>query len=170
METGTIKKITYAVVAVIMALLLSYFIGRRDGFNSSLRGETESVDTMYVHDTIMQYRPILEERVVYKREYVPVPVTDTLWKHDTLYVYLDREQVVWQDSLSRVYASGILPQIDSVQHYITERIVTKEVIIHVKKPCRWGVGVHAGYGVQLGDQVRTAPYIGVGVSYNILSW
>jgi hypothetical protein len=87
-----------------------------------------------------------------------------------LYVYLDREQVVWQDSLSRVYASGILPQIDSVQHYITERIVTKEVTIHVKKPCKWGVGVHAGYGVQLGDQVRTAPYIGVGVSYNILSW
>lgn len=168
METDTIKKITYAVVAVIMALLLSYFIGRRDGFNSAVRGETESVDTMYVHDTIMQYRPILEERVVLKK--VPVPVTDTLRIHDTLYVYLDREQVVWQDSLSRVYASGILPQIDSVQHYITERIVTKEVTIHVKKPCKWGVGVHAGYGVQLGDQVRTAPYIGVGVSYNILSW
>lgn len=168
METGTIKKITYAVVAVIMALLLSYFIGRRDGFNSAVRGETESVDTMYVHDTIMQYRPILEERVVLKK--VPVPVTDTLRIHDTLYVYLDREQVVWQDSLSRVYASGILPQIDSVQHYISERIVTKEVTIHVKKPCRWGVGIHAGYGIQLGEQVKTAPYIGVGVSYNILSW
>ena len=170
METGTIKKITYAVVAVIMALLLSYFIGRRDGFNSAVRGETESVDTMYVHDTIMQYRPILEERVVYKREYVPVPVTDTLWKHDTLYVSLDHEQVVWQDSLSRVYASGILPQIDSVQHFISERVVTKELTKVVKKPCRWGVGIHAGYGIQLGEQVKTAPYIGVGVSYNILSW
>lgn len=170
METGTIKKITYAVVAVIMALLLSYFIGRRDGFNSAVRGETESVDTMYVHDTIMQYRPILEERVVYKREYVPVPVTDTLWKHDTLYVSLDHEQVVWQDSLSRVYASGILPQIDSVQHFVSERVVTRELTKVVKKPCRWGVGIHAGYGIQLGEQVKTAPYIGVGVSYNILSW
>ena len=170
METGTIKKITYAVVAVIMALLLSYFIGRRDGFNSAVRGETESVDTMYVHDTIMQYRPILEERVVYKREYVPVPVTDTLWKHDTLYVSLDHEQVVWQDSLSRVYASGILPQIDSVQHFVSERVVTRELTQVVKKPCRWGVGIHAGYGIQLGEQVKTAPYIGVGVSYNILSW
>ena len=170
METGTIKKITYAVVAVIMAMLLSYFIGRRDGFNSAVRGETESVDTMYVHDTIMQYRPILEERVVYKREYVPVPVTDTLWKHDTLYVSLDHEQVVWQDSLSRVYASGILPQIDSVQHFVSERVVTRELTQVVKKPCRWGVGIHAGYGIQLGEQVKTAPYIGVGVSYNILSW
>ena len=163
MGTDTISRIVYAVVAVIMALLLSYVIGRRDGFNSAVETETEKVDTLYLRDTIVQYEPILEERVVLKK--VPVPVTDTLRIHDTLYVYLEREQVVWQDSLSRVYASGILPQIDSVQHYITERIVTKEVTIHVKKPCRWGVGVHAGYGVQLGDQVRTAPYIGVGVSY-----
>ena len=168
METDTIKRIVYAVVAVIMALLLSYVIGRRDGFNSAVEGETEKVDTLYLRDTIVQYEPILEERVVLKK--VPVPVTDTLRIHDTLYVYLEREQVVWQDSLSRVYASGILPQIDSVQHYITESIVTKEVNIHVKMPCRWGVGIHAGYGIQLGEQVKTAPYIGVGVSYNILSW
>lgn len=168
MGTDTIKRIVFAVAAIILSLLISYFIGRRDGLNSAVETGTEKVDTLYLRDTIVQYEPILEERVVLKK--VPVPVTDTLRIHDTLYVYLEREQVVWQDSLSRVYASGILPQIDSVQHYITERIVTKEVTIHVKKPCRWGVGVHAGYGVRLGDQVRTAPYIGVGVSYNILSW
>jgi hypothetical protein len=168
MGTDTIKRIVFAVITTIMVVHFSYVVGRRDGFNSAVETETEKVDTLYLRDTIVQYEPILEERVVLKK--VPVPVTDTLRIHDTLYVYLDREQVVWQDSLSRVYASGILPQIDSVQHYITERIVTKEVTIHVKKPCRWGVGVHAGYGVQLGDQVRTAPYIGVGVSYNILSW
>ena len=168
MGTDTIKRIVFAVITTIMVVHFSYVVGRRDGFNSAVETETEKVDTLYLRDTIVQYEPILEERVVLKK--VPVPVTDTLRIHDTLYVYLDREQVVWQDSLSRVYASGILPQIDSVQHYISERIVTKEVTIHVKKPCRWGVGVHAGYGVQLGDQVRTAPYIGVGVSYNILSW
>jgi hypothetical protein len=156
------------VLAIAFAVVCSYLIGAHCGRKSLLQDIDEKMDTIYVHDTITQYEPIIEERVVLKK--VPVPVTDTLRIHDTLYVYLDREQVVWQDSLSRVYASGILPQIDSVQHYITERVVTKEVTIHVKKPCRWGVGVHAGYGVQLGDQVRTAPYIGVGVSYNILSW
>ena len=156
------------VLAIACAVVCSYLIGAHCGKKSLLQDIDEKMDTIYVHDTITQYEPIIEERVVLKK--VPVPVTDTLRIHDTLYVYLEREQVVWQDSLSRVYASGILPQIDSVQHYITERIVTKEVTIHVKKPCRWGVGVHAGYGVQLGDQVRTAPYIGVGVSYNILSW
>ena len=168
MGIDTIKRIVFVVITTIMVVHFSYVIGRRDGLNSAVETETEKADTLYLRDTIVQYKPILEERVVLKK--VPVPVTDTLRIHDTLYVYLEREQVVWQDSLSRVYASGILPQIDSVQHYISERIVTKEVTIHVKKPCRWGVGVHAGYGVQLGDQVRTAPYIGVGVSYNILSW
>lgn len=170
METDTINKMgDWLLVGAMLLTIVGFtLIGYKYGFNSAVRGEIESVDTTYVHDTIIQYEPILEERVVLKK--VLVPVTDTLRIHDTLYVYLEREQVVWQDSLSRVYASGILPQIDSVQHYITERIVTKEVTIHVKKPCRWGVGVHAGYGVQLGDQVRTAPYIGVGVSYNILSW
>lgn len=168
MGTDTIKRIVFAVAAIILSLLISYFIGRRDGLNFAARTDVNKVDTLYLRDTITQYEPILEERVVYKREYVPV--TDTLWKHDTLYVSLDREQLVWQDSLSKIYASGILPQIDSVQHYITERIVTKEVTMQVKKPCKWGIGVHAGYGVQLGDQIRTAPYIGVGVSYNILSW
>ena len=170
METDTINKMGgwLLFAAILLAIGGFTLIGYKYGFNSAVETETEKVDTLYLRDTIVQYEPILEERVVLKK--VPVPVTDTLRIHDTLYVYLDREQVVWQDSLSRVYASGILPQIDSVQHYITERIVTKEVTIHVKKPCRWGVGVHAGYGVQLGDQVRFAPYVGVGVSYNILSW
>lgn len=168
METDTIKRIVFAVITTIMVVHFSYVVGRRDGFNSVVGIETEEVDTLYLRDTIVQYEPILEERVVLQR--VPFPVVDTMVIHDTLYVYLEREQVVWQDSLSRVYASGILPQIDSVMHFISERVVTREVTIPVKKPCRWGVGVHAGYGVQIGEQVRTTPYIGIGISYNLLSW
>ena len=172
MGIGTINKIGgWLIVGATLLTIIGFtLIGYKYGLKSAVMEVSELADTIYVHDTFTQYKPILEERVVYKREYVPVLVTDTLWKHDTLYVSLDHEQVVWQDSLSKVYASGILPQIDSVQHYITERIVTKEVIIHVKKPCRWGVGVQAGYGIQLGEQIKTAPYIGIGISYNIIRW
>ena len=172
MGTDTIKKVAVAVagaaVSFLLALILSYVIGRRDGFNSAVGAETEKVDTLYLRDTIVQYEPIVTERIKLKE--VLIPVTDTLWQHDTLYVYMEREQVVWQDTLARVYTSGIMPQIDSVEHFVREVIVTMEKTRYVKKPCRWGVGVHAGYGVQLGDKVRTAPYIGVGVSYNIFSW
>lgn len=158
------------IVLGLLALLgcVSYFIGRRDGRNKATMTLNEVVDTMVIYKTITQYEPILEERVVLQK--VPVMVRDTMWIHDTMYVYLDREQVVWQDSLSKVYASGIMPQVDSVQHYISERIVTKELTKIVKKPCRWSLGIHAGYGVSYREKFIHTPYVGVGISYNILSW
>jgi hypothetical protein len=168
METGTIRNLLIVIAFFFGVTFAAYQVGRRDGLIHSTEDIKQIVDTMYVRDTITQYKPILEERVVLKK--VPYPVTDTLRIHDTLFVYLDREQVVWQDSLSRVYASGILPQIDSVKHFIQERIVTIQTTIPVKKPCRWGIGVQAGYGVQFGDQIQASPYVGIGLSYNLLSW
>jgi hypothetical protein len=168
METGTIRNLLIVIAFFFGVTFAAYQVGRRDGLIHSTEDIKQIVDTMYVRDTITQYKPILEERVVLKK--VPYPVTDTLRIHDTLFVYLDREQVVWQDSLSRVYASGILPQIDSVKHFIQERIVTIQTTIPVKKPCRWGIGVQAGYGVQFGDQIQASPYVGIGISYNLLSW
>ena len=163
MGTDIIKQV--GVIALLVVILI---VGYYSGLNQAMRQDVPQNDTIYLRDTITQYEPILEEKVVLQK--VLIQVRDTIWIHDTLYAYLEREQVMWQDSLSRVYASGIVPQIDSVQHYVKERIVTKEVSIHVKKPCKWGIGVHAGYGVQFGEQIRTAPYIGVGITYNIVSW
>lgn len=168
METDTIKILLCSIVAFFGIMLCSFLIGYGCRQNSPTINEVEKVDTLFIYDTITQYEPILEERVVLEKIFVPV--TDTLWQHDTLYVYMEREQVVWQDSLARVYASGIMPQIDSVQHFVREVIVTMEKTRYVKKPYRWGVGIHAGYGMQLGEQIHTAPYIGVGISYNFLSW
>jgi hypothetical protein len=157
------------VISILILIIASFSIGKCEGKKAIIPVCDERVDTLVIRDTITQYEPIYKE--IHKVEKVLVPVVDTMRVIDTLYVYLEREQVVWQDSLSRVYASGILPQIDSVQHYITERIVTNEVTIQVKKPCRWGVGVHAGYGAGLSNgKVIVSPYIGVGISYNIISW
>ena len=163
MATDIIKQI-----GMVTLLAVVLIIGYNSGLNQVMREDVKQVDTLYVCDTITHYEPILEERVVLQE--VLVQVRDTIWIHDTLYVSLDYEQVVWQDSLSRVYVSGVLPQIDSVQHFVSERVVTRELTQVVKKPCRWGVGIHAGYGIQLGEQVKTAPYIGFGFNYNILTW
>ena len=157
------------VISILILIIASFSIGKCEGKKAIIPVCDERVDTLVIHDTIMQYEPIYKE--IHKVEKVLVPVVDTVRVTDTLYVYVDREQLVWQDSLSRVYASGIMPQIDSVQHFITERIVTNEVTIQVKKPCRWGIGVHAGYGAGLSNgKVIVSPYIGVGISYNIISW
>lgn len=157
------------VISILILIIASFSIGRCEGKKAIIPVCNERVDTLVIRDTITQYEPIYKE--IHKVEKVLVPVVDTMRVTDTLYVYLEREQVVWQDSLSRVYASGILPQIDSVQHFVSERIVTRELTKVVKKPCRWGIGIHAGYGGTLNDgRVFASPYIGIGISYNIISW
>jgi hypothetical protein len=75
--------------------------------------------------------------------------------------------VTWEDSLSRVYASGVNPHIDSVIHFTKDLIITKDIpVIQVKKT-RWGLRVQAGVGA---GKDGLTPYLGVGVSWNILSW
>lgn len=164
----TIKRLMIAVAALVAVVSVAYLTGRRDGRNRAALNARERVDTLFVVDTIVAEKPVLVEKT--KVEKVLVPIIDTLRIHDTTFVYLDREQVVWQDSLSRVYASGILPQVDSVHHFIRERVVTRELTNVVKKPCKWGLGVHAGYGIMIGREMTMSPYIGVGISYNIMSW
>lgn len=158
------------VLAIACAVVCSFLMGALCSRKSLLKSIEEKVDTIYVHDTITQYEPIIEEREVIHKEYIPVVHQDTIWRQDTLFIALDREQVIWQDSLSRVYASGINTQVDSVQHYIQERVITREVVVPKVRKTRWGIGVQVGYGVQFGQQVTTSPYIGVGVSYNLLSF
>lgn len=167
MATDITKWLIAAFVSVTL-VVSSFLIGFGRGQNCSVIEDSVKVDTLVICDTIVQEKAIYVDRVVIEK--VLVPATDTLWQHDTLYVLMDREQIVWQDSMSRVYASGVQTQIDSVHHYVKERVVTREVTNVVKKPCRWGIGVQMGYGMQVGQQVSVSPYIGVGLTYNIISW
>jgi len=123
----------------------------------------ERVDTLVIRDTIVSYKPEYITRRVVDTTFVPV--TEYIERNDTIYAVLEREQVVWEDSLARVYASGINPEVDSVFHYRTEKIINH--IIPVKVQSRWGLGVQGGYGL---SKDGLTPYVGVGVSYNILSW
>lgn len=165
METGIIKWFTAFLIAVVL-VCVSYTTGYE---RASDEHPKVLVDTMVIHDTITQYKAVVEERRVIEKVYLPV--TDTIRLRDTLYIEVEREQLVWQDSLSTIYASGFLPQIDSVQHFIAERIVTKELTKVVKKPCRWSIGINAGYGCTIHNgRVLVSPYIGGGISYNIITW
>ena len=123
------------------------------------------VDTLIVRDTIMQYKPIFVDKI--KVDSVLIPVKDTIVIRDSVYIYMDREKITWRDSICEVYASGIMPQVDSVRHFQEYKYITIETQAPVKVKSHWGLGVNAGYGV--GKGVLT-PYVGVGISYNLLSW
>ena len=156
-------------VGIAVAVLIGFLIGQQHPQKSPVEPIKEEVDTLLIFDTITLTKPVFVEKI--QLDSVYMPVTDTLWKHDTLYVYLEREQIQWQDSLCRVYASGINPQVDSVTHFVQETIITREISVPVKVKSRWGLGIQVGYGAGInGKQVYMTPYVGVGISYNILSW
>ena len=92
---------------------------------------------------------------------------DTLVIHDTTFIYLERKKVTWRDSLCEVYASGIMASVDSVRHFQEYKYITIETQVPVKVRSHWGLGVNAGYGVGKGG---LTPYVGIGISYNLLSW
>lgn len=163
----------YEIVAltlgVVLALVASFLWGRHCGLISPIEPIETKVDTLFIRDTITQIEPISIEKKVVER--VPYEVRDTMRLHDTLVVWLDREQIRWEDSLSVVYASGINPQVDSVIHFTSQMVINKEVVIQKVKKTHWGVGVQVGGGAAIANgRVVASPYVGIGVSYNIISW
>lgn len=148
----------------ILALTaLSFYAGRKSANQGQNETIVERVDTLVVRDTIVAYKPkYISKRVV---DSIYVPVREVVVERDTIKVLLEREQVVWEDSLARVYASGILPKVDSIHHYRDKMVITKETII--KTTPKWGVGIQGGIGVGKGG---LTPYVGVGVSYNLITF
>lgn len=162
------KKTTFLVNALLIlacVFLFGFIIGQKHPQKLPVEPIKTKVDTLVIRDTIMSYKPIYMDRV--KLDSVLVPVLDTMMIHDTTFVYLEREKVTWRDSLCEVYASGIMASVDSVRHFQEYKYITIETQVPVKVKSHWGLGVNAGYGVGKGG---FTPYIGVGISYNILTW
>lgn len=118
-------------------------------------------DTLYIRDTITAKDPVYFVRR--ELDTVWVQALDTL--RDTVLVALPREQVEWQDTLATVWASGVAVEVDSVRHYTATRVVTVREVEKVK--ARWALGVQAGYGA---GKDGLSPFVGVGVTWAVLSW
>ena len=156
------RDFTVAFITILVLTSLAFYAGRKTAENGAIE-TVERVDTLVIRDTIVSYRPKYIARKVVDSVYVPV--TEYITERDTVFAILEREQVTWEDSLARIYASGIRPEIDSVFHYRTERVITQT--FPVKVPYRWGIGIQGGVGVGKGG---LTPYVGIGVNYNLLSW
>lgn len=124
---------------------------------------------MVIYDTITREMPVYITNTRVRTEYVLV--RDTLRLHDTLFVPITIEKRVYKDSLYRAEISGYKPSLDKIEIYQQTRTITRVEQVLVKDKKRWGLGIQAGYGVGIhSGVVYTTPYIGVGVSYNLLRW
>lgn len=154
-------------VAVIFAALFAlsgYFLGRRAPAPPDVKIETVT-DTLRIRDTLLVEKPVpVEVRVV---DTMLVAISDTISISDTVYLHLPREIKRYEDSLFRAQVSGYRPALDWIEVYPQREVVTRSIFLDSRK--RWGIGLQAGYGAYAaGGQVRLAPYIGVGISYNLI--
>lgn len=147
---------------------IGYFVNEhRNAHPSEMKVK---VDTLFVYDTIFIEKPVIKKVETIDTLLLTVPITDTLMLHDTVLVNLPIEQRQYSDPRYTAWVSGYRPQLDSIQIYQRTEYITNDVKA-VTKPKRWGIGLQAGYGVSLHKgQVFPAPYIGVGLSYSIISW
>ena len=169
-------------MGIVVAILIGFLVGRRCPRNDPGEPQTPRVDTLFVRDTNSFTGPKKEPSPDVLIKEIPVPVyvadstaIDSLLNEcarlervgDSLKLVLLRVQRHYSDSTFDVWVSGVDPRLDSIKTYQTNMIITKEIpVIQVKKT-RWGLGVQAGAGI---GKDGLTPYVGVGISYNILSW
>ena len=151
-------RILLIVVFASAAYLLLSHLCRRD--TPPQIKEVGVPDTLIVWDTIFIDKPIWVTSKVRDSVRFAVPKAQADTVHDTVYVYLPQQEIVWTDSLCSVYAHGINPVIDSVTHFLPTK-----TIIPKPKQKKWGIGIQAGYGA---SEDGLSPYIGIGVTYSLI--
>lgn len=127
-----------------------------------------STDTLTIRDTVTERMPV--PVTVTRVDTMLVPVRDTVTVHDTAYVLVEREQRHYHGDDYDAWVSGWRPALDSIRIYPQTKYITTESI-SVTSRKRWGIGIQAGYGIGVSSgQVKAFPYIGVGISYDIIRW
>lgn len=160
------KKILISALLAVVFLLSGYLLGRRANRAHAPELMVQT-DTLRIRDTLLVERPVpVEVRVV---DTMLVAVMDTVTVNDTVYLQLPREEKVYESGDYRAKVSGYRPELDWIEVYPQTVYVTRNISVDSRK--RWGIGLQAGYGAYAAaGQVRLAPYLGVGISWNILQF
>ncbi len=164
MKKGTINYILFLALFAV-----TFGLGRYTAEPVRIVEERVQRDTLVIRDTVTHYAPRYIER--HTRDTILIPIPELV--HDTVAVYLPRETKIYEDARYRAEVSGYQPSLDRIDIFTQTQVVTKDVTQVVKRKTRWGIGISAGYGVAINTTDQTfkpAPYIGVGIQYNLVSW
>ena len=148
-------------VIILLCMVGMFFFGRHTA--GPAEREVLRVDTVIVHDTIREFYPQEVDRVVVRTKNIEVPVIVRDTVRDTVYVQLPIEERTYQSDEYKAVIEGYDPRLKSMEVY-PKTVYRTEV---VTKPARWGIGVHVGYGA---SKQGLSPYVGVGLSYNLLTF
>lgn len=161
-------------MAFTLAFLAFSYIGYRTGKNYADNLPAYDTVRVTVYDTVIFRKPVAVDSVVIRHVPVKLPASvkeDTVLLHedkrDSAEVVIPITQKVYRDTAYTAWVSGFMPSLDSISirqstHYVTETVPARRK--------RWGVGIQAGYGVTAERNPRFAPYIGIGITYNLFNF
>ncbi|MGN0032444.1 MAG: DUF6808 domain-containing protein [Candidatus Limimorpha sp.] len=86
---------------------------------------------------------------------------------DSADVLIPITQKIYKDSTYTAWVSGYNPSLDSLIFRMHREVIT---VKEYQKPKRMSIGVQVGYGMTLKGTPQFAPYVGIGVSYNLFSF
>ena len=186
-------RLIVALVFMLVGLVLGGIIGYSLFGRGTITVKTERDTTTYV-DTIPYYQPVPKDSMVIKYVTRTLPVkrrdSSTTNKTDTflaenysqnngenilpLYASVDSDSAAVAIPIVQkrydgddycAYVSGYEPNLDSIF------VFPKTTVIHErsKPPNKWHIGITGGYGYGLKSK-QAEPYIGIGITYSIISF
>ncbi len=127
-------------------------------------------DTLIIRDTVRIETPKYITKVVLDSILVPVHITDTIMKTDTLYIRLPKEQKYYREEEYEAWVSGYRPELDSLNIFRTNSQINTTYHIDRKRGGKIGIGLQVGYGVTLSQTPVFSPYLGVGLNWNFITF
>ena len=158
--------------ATILLLALAFVAGCTTGRKAAIsRLKPEVVEVLH-RDTIRVNTPVYVRSYARVHDTLLVAVRDTIVRHDTAFIALPREVKEYRDTNYFARVTGYRPELEYIETYNTEKIVTATIVQEKKLRPRYSLGVSVGYGIPfiIADEVRPAPYMGISINYNLLNW
>lgn len=152
------KRISY-LLTCLLGISIGLLIGQKMSGPAEIKQiEVSRTDTLTIvtTDTVKIIKPQPYEVVVRDTVYLKNPQEDVLVQ----------EVKTYKDSSYTATISGINAYLEHIEVYpktVTKYITTTEFVR--EKPKKWGIGIQAGYGI---GRNGLQPYVGVGVSYNLI--
>lgn len=172
-QKGILAGLIAAVVCLAIGIWFGFELGQKRAENKPPKIEVR-IDTVTITqvriDTVEKVRTITAYLPVVPDDDEPMDTIDYPFTPDSVAVEIPISRyVAEQDSLYRVVAEGYAVDFKEITVY--PKTVTTTNTVEVRKPTHWGIGIQAGYGATLNhNTVQLSPYIGVGISYNIITW
>lgn len=173
----------YVGIILIVLYLIALFIGFKIGVASCKQYYTER-DTITFIDTVPYYKPVVRDSIVLKcvTRILPVKkdtsfainyaqndsenIPQVIDTPDSAAVEIPITQVHYEGKDYSAYVSGYEPKLDSIFVYPKTTVIRER---SNKPPNKIHIGVIGGYGYGFKSK-QVEPYIGLGVSYSIISF